>query len=320
MRTTGTRMAWRATGGAWLRRTACLLALLLGASSLHGGRAADPQPYTVAIAPTGDAAVDTAVHDAATLISLQKTAAVGPFALLTRARDDQGRFNTVLQSFGYYAAKIAITVAGRPLDDPNLPGVLDATPAGQSVPVAVTITPGPLFHLGAVGLSGDVPAAARIAFGLKPGAPAVADDVLAARDRLLQALLHEGHALATVAEPVATLRTATQTLDIAIKVDAGPRVDLGPIAVTGLQRTHEAFVRRILTLHQGEQFDPVAIEAARKVLGGVGAFAVVRIDAAKALDAAGQLPMDVNITERPLRSVALTGSYSTDLGGNLSAT
>ena len=320
MRTTGTGAAWKAANGAWLRRIACLLVLLLGASSLRGGRAADPQPYTIAIAPTGNQAVDTAVHDAATLISLQKVAAVGPFALLTRARNDQGRFATVLQSFGYYAAKIAITVAGRPLGDPNLPGVLDATPAGQSVPVAVAITPGPLFHVGKIELSGDVPAAARATFGLKPGDPAVADEVLAARDRLLQALLHAGHALATVSEPVATLHTATQTLDIAVKVEAGPRVDLGPIAITGLQRTHEAFVRRILPLRQGEPFDPVAIEAARKELAGAGAFATVRIDAAAALDAAGQLPMAVKITERPLRSVALGGSYSTDLGGNLSAT
>jgi translocation and assembly module TamA len=295
-----------------------MLAGLLGSSALQS-HAADPQPYSVVIPPTGDKAVDQAVHDAATLVSLQKTAAVGPFALLARARADADRFATVLDSFGYYGNSVRMSVAGRDIADPDLPAALDATAAGTEVPVTVGLTLGPLYHLGQVELSGDVPNTARAAFTLKPGAPAVAADVIAAREKLLASLRGSGHALAKVADPVATLHPGRATLDIAIAVQAGPRVALGRIGIDGLERTNEDFVRRRLQLHPGEMFDPAQIEAARQDLAAVGAFSSVRIDAADALDANGTLPIDVKISERKLHNVSLSAAWSTDLGGNASA-
>ena len=295
-----------------------LLAGVLAASVPHG-RAADPVPYTVAIAPSGVAGLDAAVHDAATLLSLRDSAPVGPFALIARARADRDRFRAALHSFGYYDGQVAITVAGRPLDDPELLAVLSAAPATARVPVAVTLTPGPLFHLGQVTLNGEVPAAARAALNLAPGQPAVAADVVAAQSRLLTALRDGGHALARVGAPVATLHDAARTLDVAFAVEAGPRVDLGPISIAGLRRTNEAYVRRRLLIHQGEQYDPRAIQKARDDLAGTGIFASVRIAPTDGLDAAGQLPMQVAVTERPPRTVQFGVAYSTDLGGSLTA-
>ena len=69
---------------------------------------ADPQPYSVTLKPTGNSALDSALHDAATLISLQDKPPVGGFALVQRARQDVDRFQSVLQSYGYYAANIDI--------------------------------------------------------------------------------------------------------------------------------------------------------------------------------------------------------------------
>ena len=142
----------------WLALIAIVVALPLGPSAL---RAADPQPYKVTVKPTGDAAIDTAAHDSSTLVSLHDSAPVGPFALVARARDDLGRFNAALQSYGYYKGEVAIRIAGRPLDDPALPDLLDQTPATTEVPVEVTLTRGPLFHLRRVDLNGEVPADAR---------------------------------------------------------------------------------------------------------------------------------------------------------------
>ncbi len=298
------------------------LALLLAATLLSGtprGRAADPQPYTVSIAPTRIAALDGAVHDASTLISLRDTAPVGPFALVARARDDHTRFIAALHSFGYYDGQVAITVAGHPLDDPDLPRLLAETPAATKVAVEVALTPGPLFHLGAVTLQGDVPPDARAALKLATGQPAVAADVLAARGRLLSALRNGGHALAKVDEPVATLHEASRTLDVAFAADPGPRVDLGPIAITGNKRTNEAYLRRRLLIHQGEQFDPRAIEKARQDLVATGLFSTVQITPPAGLDAQGQLPMQVAVQELPLHVVSLGAAYSTDLGISLNA-
>jgi translocation and assembly module TamA len=284
------------------------------------GRAADPLTYDVAIAPTGDAGLDQAARDSSTLIELRESAPVGPFALIGRARGDLDRLQTALHSFGYYKGTTAITVAGKPLDDPALADALDATPEGTAVPVALTLTPGPLFHLRHLSLPQGTPVVAAEAMKLAPGDPARAADVLAARDRIRAALLDDGHALAKVGEPVATLVADQNALDVAFPVEAGPRVDLGPIAIAGEERLHESYIRRRLLLAPGQRFDPAAIEKARQDLAAVPAIASVRITQADALDAEGQLPMRVEVTERERRAVELGAAWSTDLGGSLSAT
>ena len=187
------------------------------------------------------------------------------------------------------------------------------------MPVTVAVAPGPLFHLGTVTLAGPVPDEARAKFALAPGQPARAADVLAAGDRLLTALRDQGYALAKVAPPVATLRTATETLDVSFAVAAGPRVDLGPVTVSGLQRMNPAFVDRRLLVHQGEPFSPEKIEAARADLAALGVFGSVRAVPATTLDAEGRLPLGFVVTERPLHLVTADASYSTDLGLGLSA-
>ncbi len=293
---------------------AAVLALLHGAAAV----AADPQPYTVEIAPSGDKSLDQALHDSSNLVSLRENAPVGPFALVTRARDDQGRLESALNSYGHYAAHVGIQIAGRSPDDPALPAVLAAATA--PVPINVAITPGPVFHLRWVTLEGQVPQAARDALGVAPGAPAVASEVLAGQGRMLDALRGQGYALAKVDAPVAMLDPVAQALDVSYKVDAGPQVDLGPIGIDGLTRVDPDFVRRRLLVHQGERFDPAKIEAARQDLAQLGVFGTVRARAADRVNAAGQLPLDFDLTERARHAVGATAAYSTDLGASVGLT
>ena len=304
--------------GTSLPRRVMLFAAALAV--LHGAAAgaADPQPYTVTIAPTGNAALDQALKDSSNLVSLREKAPVGPFALVTRARDDGGRLATALNSYGHYAARVTVEVAGRSLDDPALPTVLEA--AGAPVPVTVGIDPGPVFHLRRVTLEGQVPEQARAALGVEPGAPALAAEVMAGQGRVLDALRSQGYALAKVDPPVATLDPSAQALDVSYKVDTGPQVDLGPISIGGLTRVDPAFVRRRLLVSQGERFDPAKIEKARQDLAQLGVFATVRARAAEQVDAAGQLPLAFDVTERPRHAVGFTGEYSTDLGASAGVT
>jgi len=306
------------TGSTHLRRQGALLAAVLLVLHASVAGAADPQPYTVAIAPSGEPALDQALHDSSDLVSLRENAPVGPFALVTRARDDRGRLETALNSYGHYAAKVTIQIAGRSLDDPALPAALEAATA--PVPITVGIAAGPVFRLRRITLEGQVPEAARAALGLSPGAPALAAEVLAGQGRVLDALRSRGYALAKVSAPVATLDPQAQALDVSYKVEAGPQVDLGPISVGGLVRVDPAFVRRRLLVEQGERFDPAKIELARQDLAQLGVFATVRARAADQLDAAGQLPLAFDVTERARHAVGATAAYSTDLGASIGAT
>jgi translocation and assembly module TamA len=303
----------------WPRRIfACMPAILLLITPDAATRAADPLPYEVSIGTTGDAAIDTVLHDASTLVSLRASAPVGPFALAARARDDDGRFADALHGFGYYQAQADLTIDGRRLDDPGLIDALDAAPAAPPAKVVAQFTLGPLFHLGAVTVTGSMPpevsADAPTDLGIRTGDPARAADVLAAGAHLLATLRQAGYAMATVQPPVAILHPADHTLDVAYAVNAGPRVDLGAIRITGLKSVHEAYVRNRLTLHPGQRFDPDAIEAARDDLAGLGVFSEVRVETATNLDAEGRLPVTFAVTERPPHLVDLGLAYSTDQG------
>lgn len=276
-----------------------------------GSRAADPLPYTVILEKTGNDALDKLLNDASTLISLNKTAPVGPFALVARARDDQGRFLQALHSYGYYDAAVTVTINGLGTDAPDIVDALEQAPRAK---VSVAFRLGPLFHLGKVTVTGEIPPGFAQNLEIKTGDPARAADVLSAGERLLKALRDAGYALAKVDPPVATLRPTDRMLDVSFLANAGRRVDLGPITISGLKSVNEGFVRNELTVRQGELFSPDSIETARQRLASLGVFSEVRAVPATSLDANGQLPLQFVISEAPPRTVNLGLSYSTDLG------
>jgi translocation and assembly module TamA len=296
-----------------------LLAALFLLPSGRISRAADPQPYDVTLASTKNSALDQALHDSSTLVSLQKVGAVGAFGLLARARQDAERLQTVLGSFGYYQGAVILRIDGHAVDDPALPGLLDAAPADPPVKVTLDFKTGPQFHLGKVAIEGEVPQAARDAMKLAPGDPAVAADVLAAQGRILTALRDAGYALAKSGEPVAILHADRQALDVTFPVASGPRVDIGQISITGLHEVNAGFAERQVTLREGEQFSPSAVEAARQDLSSLGVFSSVRAIAGTQLDADGRLPITFQVAERQRHQVSATIGYSTDLGAEVSA-
>ena len=295
-----------------------LRSLFVAAFLVCGGQAlgADPQPYQVTLKPTGDKALDQAIEDSSQLVSLREKAPVGPFALVTRSRDDLGRFQAALNSYGYYDAKVTLTIAGRPLDDPGLPDLLERAPANPPVDVVVSFDRGPLFHIGRIDIQGDVPPEARGKLGLVSGAPAVATSVLTAQQNLLMAIREAGHPLAKVDLPPVTLRPRQAQLDVIFRVAAGPYANIGQIQIKGLKTVHEAYVRRRLLLQPGQRFNPVRIEAAREDLASLGVFSVVRIEPAAHLAPDGTIPILIDLTERPLHAVDVGAGYSTDLGAN----
>ncbi|MBV8119118.1 MAG: BamA/TamA family outer membrane protein, partial [Alphaproteobacteria bacterium] len=228
-----------------------------------------------------------------------------------------GRFVTALHSFGYYKGSVDITIAGHPLQESDLPDLLSRVPASPPVTVTVSPNPGPLFHIRKVDLQGAVPAKVRTQLGLAPGAPARAQDVLAAQTRLLDALRANGYALAKVATPIVVEDPSANSLDVTYVVTAGPQVDFGRISVKGLHAVNQDFVEKRLRIHPGERFSPQAVEKARADLASLGVFSSVQATASDQLDAEGRIPIVFNVVERPAHSVSLGAAYSTDLGANL---
>jgi translocation and assembly module TamA len=303
-------MSQRQSAGHYLRLVLAVVSLVFA----RPAHAADPTAYTVAIHPTGDAALDAALSDTSGLISLRESAPAAPFSLILRAQQDIDRFQTVLRGLGYYRPTVGIRIAGQSLDAPDLSDVLTRAPPEPPVAVDVAIDRGPLFTIGAAKLDGAVPPDIAADLSLASGAPATAAAVLAAKDRLLSQLRNAGHAFATVDLPPALLRPADGKLDVTFAVVAGPVVKIGAIGLSGLGHVHEDFIRRRLRSRPGDQFSPESLETARADLAGLGVFSSVRVETADRLDPDGRLPVTFTMTERARHAVDVDLAYSTDVG------
>jgi translocation and assembly module TamA len=295
-------------------------ALILLASVVSLARAADPQPYRVELAPTGNGAVDSTLKATSQLQTLRASAPVDPFGLIARARGDIDRLKTVLESFGYYQSSVSVTINGLALDEPRLGDTLMALPQGNDALCRVSFDLGPLYHLGSLQIDGSVPDSARGSLGLSPGAPAVAADVLAGGARLLTTLENQGYAFAKVDPPVAHEDSDQHVLNLSFHVVTGPQVPIGEIRFEGLERVHERLVRRRLLLHTGERYSALAVEQARKDLLTLGVFTSVRVQLADSPDGAGRVPITFQVKERKRHAVSLSGAYSSDLGGSAGVT
>jgi translocation and assembly module TamA len=301
-----------------MRRSLTAVVLLMGLalSAVPGARAADPQPYKVDIASTGDGNLNSTLKATSELVTLRTSAPVGPFGLIGRARSDLERLKTVLESFGYYQSYVAITIDGLPLDDPGLGEELTARSKDNEAHVKITFNLGPMYHLRKVEIEGEVPKQAADALGLKEGMPAIAADVLAGGDRLLSALQDEGYAFAKVDPPVATEDPQNRVLDVSFHAETGARVQIGEIKIRGLKRMKETYVRKRLLVHTGEQYGASKIETARKDLLAMGVFSAVSVRLGESPDKSGRVPVTFQMRERPQHAMSISGAYSSDLGGS----
>lgn len=275
---------------------------------------ADPQKYRVQFGDTRDRALNATLQSTSELSALRKSAPVGPFGLIGRAQSDTGRLKTVLESFGYYQGSVSITIDSLPLNDPRLGEELTNKSAKDEAHVNVAFNLGPLFHLGKIDLTGEVPPKAAAALELSSGAPAVASQVLAAADRMRQALADDGYAYAKVDAPHAKENSAQRILNVTIHVTPGERYRLGEIRLNGLKTIKESYVRKRLLIHTGDEYRANQIEAARKDLLAVGVFTQVNAALDPAPDSSGRVPLTFTFRERKPHAVGLTGTYSSDLG------
>lgn len=119
------------------------------------------EAYQVEILPSSDPDLDPMVQASSTLVSLQKTRAVDPYALAGRIRGDYDRVQTALESRGFYAGKVVITVRlpdGGEIDgrNPALPDRLaamgGAASGGKKLRITIKTITGPQFHIGKVTL------------------------------------------------------------------------------------------------------------------------------------------------------------------------
>ena len=273
---------------------------------------ADPLRYTVTIeAPDADDDLKEKLENVSSLKNDEERPVSGSLGLMTKARGDREQLVAALYEDARYEGVVDIAIAGKSLDD--LPP--DAEFKGQQpVPVTITIRPGQKFTLGDIRLKGDAAGMASADFGLISGGDAGSGAVLKAEARLVKALKDEGRPLAKVTDREVVADHDNGRLDVTLTVEAGPVAGIGQTTVEGTEAVDRDFTEYMTGLKRGERYSPKQIEDARDRLLGLEVFNSVSLKEGDKLDADGNIPIGVEVSERKPRYFGVGGTFSNTEG------
>lgn len=285
---------------------------LWGSSDQEDADIVDPLRYSVAIeAPEADAELKKKLENSSTLKADEERPVSGSLGLLAKARGEREQLVAALYEDAYYEGVVDIRIQGRSLDD--LPP--DAEFKGQQpIPVTVTVEPGRKFTLGDIRLEGDAAGLLGADYGLIAGGDADSGNILKAEAAIVRHLKEEGRPLAKVTGREIVADHDTSTLDVTLTVAAGPVAGYGDTVVEGTKDVDRDFTAYMAGLKRGETYSPAQIDEARERLVGLEVFNSVTVREAEGLDAEGNIPIDVNVTERKPRYFGIGGTVSNTEG------
>jgi translocation and assembly module TamA len=302
------------------RRLACLLQVLAVMVILC--TAAEARTARIALTVTGDERMSEDLKQLVEDFEKTQPLSGDALALLQGAQAVLARVNTAVRSRGFYDARATATVDNRPVDEAAALDAIETHPETEQLTFALTVDTGPRFKVEGIAIRGasaaSLPAIDMSKLGLAAGDPADAPAILAAQDLVLAEFRKQGYALASVRREV-VVDHATRSAEVTFLVTTGPVARMGPVRFSGTEKVSTTYLQRRVPFKEGELYDPAKVETLRGKLTSLGVFNVVRIKPATALDANGELPIDVELTDRLPRSVGFGISYETQLGFAVSA-
>lgn len=223
--------------------------------------------------------------------------------LRRRAQADRDIFLRVMRSRAYYDGAVSWE-----MDSERKPALVE-----------MKVTRGVRTTLAGMTIEGLPPEAADLAgteglasLGVVAGTPALAETVLNAENRLVVALAARGFPYALISLREARIDRRAHTLDVLVRVDAGPRTRFGDVIVEGNVEVDEQFILNRLTFARGEEFSPTRLEESRKALFASGVFSAVSLGWGKRDDVGpdGLAPIHVMVAEGDMHSVGAGLKYS----------
>ncbi len=293
------------------RRQGVRLAWLLGALAvLAPAMSQEPPsdiPHSVRVVPSGDAGLDRLLEGASPLRRLAERAPTDAAGIAARIAQEPARLLPAFEAEGYWAGRARVALAG---DPPGAPPPDAGRIAAAPRPVALEIRPepGPRYRFRRVETQGAAPIV------LPVGEPARAEAVLEAEAAQLDAWREAGRPLARVERQV-TVDHATQSMDVTWLAAPGPIARFAEPQVAGSVNVRADVPLRVAAARlAGFRYSPRAIAAARGDILALGPFASVRTEEGTELDANGELPVTLHLTERPFRAFTATAAFETNFG------
>lgn len=292
---------------------------LFGAEPEPPAPSAQALPYTLRITGTDDADILRAVQDTSALYRLRQEPPPDGEGLLRRAETDLPKLTDVLSGYGYYQGTAAIRIDGAPV--PGQAAVaITAAEAWRNrglVPVRISIDLGPLYRLRRIAVRDpdgrpfpDTVLPARIT-RVDADVPARSATVLAREAQIIDQFRAQGHPFAKVVARDPVVDDAAHAMAVTFTVDPGPIAGLGPVSVSGAPGIDPATIRSFIYAEPGDPYAPQAVAAIRRSVARIEGIGAVRVREGTALDADGNVPLFVELSERERNLVGVSARYST---------
>lgn len=288
-----------------------------------------------------------ALNSVSTARRLQSRPTASRAGLQRRAEDDIERFQAVLRSNGFYDGQITFDIVEKPMpeaieegedadiaedqDDAGADAKADdVEPVDAPKPLLLTynIDVGTPYLIGSVDLVVAYPDqvierpatdAELEKTRLLIGQRATAEPIILAEQYGADLLRDQGYPLAKSTKRTVMADTAQKTISITYAYDTGKKANFGAITVNGANEVDPEFIAGYRSWRAGEQYSPEQIKVTRRDLAQSNLFDSVIVKPVGPVGESGEIPVEINVVERKMRSVGGGVDFSTADGPGANA-
>jgi outer membrane protein insertion porin family len=195
---------------------------------------------------------------------------------------------------------------------------------GRGFFITFTISEGERYRFGAIDVESALPSlnidALRGSILTRAGRVYNVEKVEKTLEALTISVSEQGYAFGQV-RPRFERDEANHTMGIVYVIEEGPRIYIERINIVGNFRTEDKVIRRQFRLAEGDAYNRLLVEAARKRLRALGFFKTVDIDTDPG-SAPDRVVLTVKVLEQPTGELSFGVGYSTSEGviGDISIT
>jgi len=187
---------------------------------------------------------------------------------------------------------------------------------GSGFYITFAVEEGEIYHFGSVTIESSLAEVdARSLYGellTQPGAIYNGSQIDKTVEKLTLAIAEQGYAFARV-RPRALPDFASRTIALVYTVDEGPRIYIDRINISGNTRTKDYVIRREFRLAEGDAYNPLLVDRAKKRLEGLGLFKSVKVNRAPG-SGPDRVALNVEVEEQSTGELSFGAGYSTSEG------
>jgi translocation and assembly module TamA len=289
------------------------------AAGIVAAGSAEARTAEIALAVTGDERMTRELKELVDNLDKDRPLSGDSLSLLQGAQARRARLVAALRSRGCYDGRVTASYASHPIDEPAALDAMEARPEGEKIGFAFEVETGPQYRVSdlAIQTSGPAPSSPpvnRDKLSLTVGKPADATTILAAEEDILNQMRAQGFALASVERREVVVDHATREVHVTYVIRAGPTARMGPVHFSGTDKIDTTYLQRRVPYREGDPYTPAKVDGLRDRLTALGVFNSVRLKPATALDGNGELPIEVELQDRPPHSIGFGASYETQRG------